>query len=220
MITALGPLSTLANQHHHNAGRLQIGDAVFSDAALDNIIASLREQTPIGGPPPASKEAVQALRVRRVGCCCHDGDGSVCGGDCVMGEGEGKCVVCVEEFGKGEEVAVLPCEHLFHGECVRTWLGLHGTCPVCRASVEVPKDGEKGVDGDGGVVGRGEMDTETETETDVSEVEAEEGHRGDRGIDAMGNLLNGSGRRAGISRVRASFDPSSGLGPYHRWGAY
>jgi hypothetical protein len=178
MLTALGPLSAYLNQHnnhhHHNAGLHHLSDAVFSDAALDTIISHLREQAPVGGPPPASKVAVEALRVRRVGCCCHGEDGCGGGEDCVMGEGEGapleggKCVVCVEEFGRGEEVAVLPCEHFFHGQCVKTWLGLHGTCPVCRASVEVSRDGKKKGVGKEGVVGHEEMrrgrDTVTETE--------------------------------------------------------
>lgn len=104
------------------------GDAVDSDADIATIIERLQgEQDPVGGPPPASEEAIERLGVKKVGE--GGGDGGLEVGD--------KCVVCVEEFGKGEEVAVLPCEHCFHGACVKTWLGLHGTCPVCRASVEV-----------------------------------------------------------------------------------
>ncbi|KAH8754799.1 hypothetical protein F5883DRAFT_572427 [Diaporthe sp. PMI_573] len=36
----------------------------------------------------------------------------------------------------GEEVTVLPCKHWFHGECVVSWLKMHNTCPICRASIE------------------------------------------------------------------------------------
>jgi len=115
------------------------GDAVYTQEAFDRIITQLREQVQPGGAPPASQAALDRLRVKEV-------DDAMLG--CENGEGKAKCVVCVDDMVKGEKVAVLPCEHFFHGECVVPWLKLHGTCPVCRRSVEVEE--EKGVEGKGG----------------------------------------------------------------------
>ncbi|XP_010473193.1 PREDICTED: RING-H2 finger protein ATL57 [Camelina sativa] len=45
------------------------------------------------------------------------------------------CVICLSEFEQGETVKVIPhCGHLFHVECIDTWLSTHVTCPFCRSS--------------------------------------------------------------------------------------
>jgi len=43
-----------------------------------------------------------------------------------------QCSVCWEDFTLGERVRKLNCDHLFHTDCIVPWLGLHGTCPICR----------------------------------------------------------------------------------------
>ena len=48
-------------------------------------------------------------------------------------QGQLGCSICTEDFTKGEEVRVLPCNHKFHPECVDPWLlNVSGTCPLCR----------------------------------------------------------------------------------------
>ncbi|KAK5454330.1 hypothetical protein LTS15_006330 [Exophiala xenobiotica] len=48
-------------------------------------------------------------------------------------EGHLGCSICTEDFTKGEEVRVLPCNHKFHPVCVDPWLlNVSGTCPLCR----------------------------------------------------------------------------------------
>ena len=48
-------------------------------------------------------------------------------------EGHLGCSICTEDFTKGEEVRVLPCNHKFHPDCVDPWLlNVSGTCPLCR----------------------------------------------------------------------------------------
>merc|ERR1712151_714 len=48
------------------------------------------------------------------------------------------CTVCIEDFVLGEEALRLPCGHLFHEHCIKTWLQKHSQCPVCR--YELPTD--------------------------------------------------------------------------------
>lgn len=45
---------------------------------------------------------------------------------------EKACTVCLETFLPGEQVAVTPCNHMFHQECIAPWVKGHGNCPVCR----------------------------------------------------------------------------------------
>jgi Ring finger domain len=50
------------------------------------------------------------------------------------------CSICTEDFTKGEEVRVLPCNHKFHPDCVDPWLlNVSGTCPLCRIDLR-PED--------------------------------------------------------------------------------
>ncbi|KXS17705.1 hypothetical protein M427DRAFT_110096 [Gonapodya prolifera JEL478] len=50
---------------------------------------------------------------------------------------DSRCAVCLEDFQDGEELALLPCLHAYHGVCVRTWLKGNGVCPVCRLEVKL-----------------------------------------------------------------------------------
>lgn len=45
------------------------------------------------------------------------------------------CVICVENFAAGEEVAVLPCTHLFHPSCIRKQVRKqdNARCAICKA---------------------------------------------------------------------------------------
>jgi len=42
------------------------------------------------------------------------------------------CAVCKYTFDIGEELLKLPCQHLYHPECILPWLKNNNTCPVCR----------------------------------------------------------------------------------------
>ena len=48
----------------------------------------------------------------------------------VEDEGLG-CSICTDDFEKGQDLRVLPCNHKFHPECVDPWLlNVSGTCPL------------------------------------------------------------------------------------------
>ncbi|WRX34800.1 zinc finger protein [Theobroma cacao] len=45
------------------------------------------------------------------------------------------CAICLSEFEEKECVKTIPCcEHVFHVECIDTWLTSHVSCPVCRGT--------------------------------------------------------------------------------------
>ncbi|CAN4119432.1 unnamed protein product [Withania somnifera] len=45
------------------------------------------------------------------------------------------CPICLTEFEVSELVRVIPfCRHVFHQECLDTWLSSHVTCPLCRST--------------------------------------------------------------------------------------
>ncbi|XP_019165733.1 PREDICTED: E3 ubiquitin-protein ligase RING1-like [Ipomoea nil] len=85
-----------------------------SSSSLDSLLAGILGKD---GLPPASKASIEALRSVEIG---------------EEEEEEGECAICLEEWGVGETVKEMPCRHRFHKECIEKWLGIHGSCPVCR----------------------------------------------------------------------------------------
>ncbi|OAT11480.1 RING finger domain-containing protein [Blastomyces gilchristii SLH14081] len=52
------------------------------------------------------------------------------------------CPICTDDFVKGQDVRLLPCQHKFHPECVDPWLiNVSGTCPLCRINLN-PEEAE------------------------------------------------------------------------------
>jgi len=45
-----------------------------------------------------------------------------------------ECSVCLANFKEGEKAARLNCGHLFHEECLRSWLGMRDACPYCNTA--------------------------------------------------------------------------------------
>ena len=45
------------------------------------------------------------------------------------------CVICTEDIKKGDEIMILKCpgKHFFHAECIKSWLIVKTTCPMCRS---------------------------------------------------------------------------------------
>ncbi|KAK6804247.1 hypothetical protein RDI58_002031 [Solanum bulbocastanum] len=53
------------------------------------------------------------------------------------------CAVCLYDVISGENCRKLPkCGHIFHVECVDSWLQLNRTCPLCREQVTDQGRGE------------------------------------------------------------------------------
>ena len=42
------------------------------------------------------------------------------------------CVICMEDFKNGDKTTNLPCLHMFHTNCIQSWLKKQNTCPICK----------------------------------------------------------------------------------------
>ncbi|XP_040380633.1 probable E3 ubiquitin-protein ligase HIP1 isoform X2 [Oryza brachyantha] len=45
-----------------------------------------------------------------------------------------RCVICLEEYKHEDSLGRLKCGHGFHSNCIKKWLQLKNTCPVCKAA--------------------------------------------------------------------------------------
>lgn len=94
---------------------------VFEGHVLESFLRDLSEKT---GPLPASKPSIDAMprvAVTELGL---------------------DCAICLDGFEVGEEAREMPCKHLYHSDCIEKWLGVRGTCPVCRFAM--PVDDQEG----------------------------------------------------------------------------
>jgi hypothetical protein len=42
------------------------------------------------------------------------------------------CTICFAPLLDGDRVGALPCDHIFHAECLKTWLQRRNVCPLCQ----------------------------------------------------------------------------------------
>ncbi|KAK7404806.1 hypothetical protein VNO78_05771 [Psophocarpus tetragonolobus] len=81
------------------------------------------DMEPFGGSIPARRGA-GAAALKSLPVVPHPGDGN-----------EVECAICLDDLEEGEAVKMMPqCKHVFHPDCIDTWLDKHVTCPVCRCT--------------------------------------------------------------------------------------
>ena len=57
----------------------------------------------------------------------------------VKGRSALACSVCLNEYEDDDTLRLIPrCRHVFHPECIDSWLKSHYTCPLCRANLLIP----------------------------------------------------------------------------------
>lgn len=52
------------------------------------------------------------------------------------------CVICQTNYDDEEQIGVLDCGHEYHVECVKKWLVVKNTCPVCKSTALAGKGKE------------------------------------------------------------------------------
>uniref|UniRef100_A0A914VU35 E3 ubiquitin-protein ligase hrd-1 n=1 Tax=Plectus sambesii TaxID=2011161 RepID=A0A914VU35_9BILA len=53
-------------------------------------------------------------------------------------QGDSTCIICREEMTAGGGAKKLPCNHIFHAACLRSWFQRQQTCPTCRTDILTP----------------------------------------------------------------------------------
>ena len=167
------------NQSHIGS----LGD-YFIGPGLDLLLQHLAENDPNRyGPPPAQKEAVEALPTVTV-------------------KENLQCSVCLDDFEIGAEAKEMPCKHKFHSGCIMPWLELHCSCPVCR--FQLPADETKR-DADAS------RNSSNQRERESNESEIGNGNGSNEEGDG-GDGRSGSGRRFSFLWPFNGFFSSSGGG--------
>jgi hypothetical protein len=94
------------------------------------------------------------------------------------------CPICTDDFVKGQDLRVLPCNHQFHPECIDPWLvNVSGTCPLCRIDLNPPQ-----AEGENNENQEGENRTEEQEPTPEPATEETPTHRHRR----ISNYLHGT----------------------------
>lgn len=70
------------------------------------------------GPAPASRSAIDAMPTIKISHRHLRSDSH--------------CPVCHDQFELGSEARQMPCNHIYHSDCIVPWLVQHNSCPVCR----------------------------------------------------------------------------------------
>ena len=45
------------------------------------------------------------------------------------------CVICLENYEKEDKITTLECNHIFHHQCIVSWVENDNTCPLCRVTL-------------------------------------------------------------------------------------
>ncbi|XP_058107319.1 probable E3 ubiquitin-protein ligase RHC1A [Magnolia sinica] len=99
----------------------------FMGTGLDELIEQLARNDR-RGPPPASRSSIDAMPTIKISHSHLHVDSH--------------CPVCKERFELGAEAREMPCNHIYHSDCIIPWLVQHNSCPVCR--LELPPPGSSG----------------------------------------------------------------------------
>ena len=46
-----------------------------------------------------------------------------------------RCTICLEDFIKFDKIINLSCLHMFHSDCIKTWMEKDKHCPICKNNI-------------------------------------------------------------------------------------
>ncbi|XP_075092043.1 putative E3 ubiquitin-protein ligase ZFP1 isoform X2 [Nicotiana tabacum] len=87
----------------------QIGD-VTTGLSEEAIVSNLKTRIFLSSETPCALESAT--------CLDHETD---------------FCVICQTDYGDQEKIGILECRHECHEECVKKWLVVKNTCPICKS---------------------------------------------------------------------------------------
>jgi len=96
---------------------------------FEDILNDLYHRYQPPGKPPASEDAINSCPMIDI--------------NAKHVEKKESCSICMEEFKINDKAMELPCHHLYHKDCVVTWLNTNNTCPVCRFELPTNNDRSK-----------------------------------------------------------------------------
>lgn len=137
-----------------------------------------RQQQQSGTTPKLKRKKVQKPVVLRTkSFSMPQSSSSSSSDDASNHHGEGddhECAICLGLLEDGDVVGDIPCGHLFHKECLKTWVKRKTRCPLCQDNALVcdpPRDGA--IDKETEVPSSGQTLGLSESET-ISDVDLEE----------------------------------------------
>ncbi|XP_057486679.1 probable E3 ubiquitin-protein ligase RHC1A [Actinidia eriantha] len=92
------------------------GGEYFVGPGLEEFIQELTNDQ--RGPPPAPNTSIDAIPTIKISRKHRRSDAH--------------CAVCKEKFKLGSQARKMPCDHIYHSDCIVPWLVQHNSCPVCR----------------------------------------------------------------------------------------
>lgn len=80
------------------------------------------------GPAPASHSSIEAMPTIKITQAHIRSDSH--------------CPVCKERFELDSDARKMPCDHIYHSDCIVPWLAQHNSCPVCRVELPPQRTGD------------------------------------------------------------------------------
>ena len=89
---------------------------------------------PIPSPSRASSSSSSSTAVKQEsGAASHSSAHSAPAGSLELSES--CCSICIEDWVIGNKLVELPCNHIFHINCLARWISVNSSCPKCRRSL-------------------------------------------------------------------------------------